>query len=315
MDRMIRRDDIEKLNIPLDDIAAKIGEAFLAGAAGDIIWRPKSMLSGEDGSFQMSTYASWRERDLALFHMLFGPSAEAIRQGAAGYSSRQYVLNRSSGSPIGLIDGTYTSNILPAGVARLLTGKLARPRSGIATVIGAGTQARLNLEALDGILPVEEVRIITRSQASAETFSAFVRERGQAPVIVAANEAALADADVVFSTIPASPGLEPFLDPAWVSPGTFVNVVDLGRSWKQGFEAFDRVIVDDRVQAEQQFRDGRLRHGGPFDSEIADILNGNRPPRNEADERIVLIHPGNVVGVLGVTAALIAAMRPSALCS
>lgn len=311
MDQLIGRDEIEKLRIPLDKIAATIGDAFLAGAAGDIVWRPKTMLSGEDSAFQMSTYASWGQRDLSLFHMLFGPTAEAIRQGAAGYSSRQFALERASGIPIGLIDGTYTSNILPAGVARLLTGKLAQARSGIATIIGAGTQARLNLEALDGILPIREVRIITRSQTSAETFSTFVKTRGQTPVIMTAGEAALADADVVISTIPASRGLEPFLDPAWIRPGTFVNVVDLGRSWKQGFEAFDRMIIDDRMQAEQQFRDGRLLHGGPFDSEIADILNGSRPARSAHSERIVLIHPGNVVGVIGVTAAILAARRAS----
>jgi alanine dehydrogenase len=308
MDRMITRADIEQFNLSLDDIAQSIGEAFLAGAAGDIIWRPKTMLSGPGGSFQMSTYASWAQRDLSIFHMLFGPSAEAIRNGAPGYTSRQYVAERASGLPLGLIDGTYTSNMLPAGVARLLTGRLTQPRSGVAVIVGAGTQARLNLEALDGVLPISEVRIVTRSQASAEAFAEFVRKRGQTPIIASASEATIADADVVISTIPASPGLVPFMDPAWVRPGTFVNMVDLGRSWKQGFEAFDRVIVDDRDQAEQQFRDGRLLHGGPFDSEISDIVSGNRPGRVNADERIVLVHPGNVVGVIGVTAALLRAL-------
>ncbi|MGO4741388.1 hypothetical protein AB4099_33070 [Bosea sp. 2KB_26] len=305
MNNVIGPEEIEQLDIPLDEIANTIGEAFLAGAAGDIIWKPKTLLVGEDGAFQMSTYAAWRQRNLSLFHMLFGPTADAILKGAPAYSSRQYALERSSGAPIGLIDGTYTSSILPAGITRLLTGKLARTRSGIATIIGAGTQARLNLEALDGVLPIREVRIVTRSQASAESFAAFVRQRGQTPVITTAGQAALSDADIVISTIPASPGLKPFLDPAWVEPGTFVNVVDLGRSWLPGFEAFDRMIVDDRVQAEQQFRDGRLLHGGPFDSEIADILNGSRPTRLSENERVVLVHPGNVVGVIGVTAAIL----------
>lgn len=309
MTRTISRAEVEALAIPLDDIARNVADAFCAGATGDIVWKPKTMLASEGGAFQMSTFAAWRRRDLSLFHMLVGPTSEAVEGGAPGYLSRQLVFERASGSPIALLDGTYTSNVLPVAIGRTLAKLLARPRTGVATIIGAGVQARMNLEALDGVLPIEEVRIITRTAKSAESFCEFIRQRGQKPVIVEVGPQALQGADIVISTIPASPGLKPFLDPEWVEPGTFVNVVDLGRSWKNSFSKFDRVIVDDRIQAEQQHKDGRLLHGGPFDSEIADVLTGTKPGRVAESERIVLIHPGNVVGVMGVTTAVLSAFR------
>lgn len=306
MDRIFDRETIERLEIPLDDIAKSVGEAFVAGRTGEISWRPKTMLAGVDGVFQMSTFASWPSQNLSIFHMLFGGSAAEIAKGAPNYVSRQYVIDRQLGRPYGVIDGTYTSNVLPAGVTRLLSKRLARTQSKVAVIVGAGTQARLNLEALDGILPIETVRIITRTQASATKFAKFVEQRGQTPVITEAGPAALQGADIIISTVPASRELKPFLDPSWVGPGTFVNAVDLGRSWTDGFGAFDRLIVDDRDQAEHQVADGRLSHKGPYDSEIADILSECRPGRQTDEQRIVLIHPGNVVGVLGVTKTILA---------
>src|SRR5690606_41037497 len=120
-------------------------------------------------------------------------------------------------------------------------------------------------EALDGILPIDEVRIVTRTRASAERFASYVEERGKKARIMEAGPEALADADIIVTTVSTSRELRPFLDPAWVAPGSFVNAVDLGRSWKPGFEKFDYTVIDDRAQAEMQAKDGRMPHGGPYD--------------------------------------------------
>lgn len=152
-------------------------------------------------------------------------------------------------------------------------------------------------------------RLRTGEEKKRRVLSPLLLPSRRKPVIVQVGPQALHGVDIVISTIPASPGLKPFLDPDWVEPGTFVNVVALGRSWKSGFSKFDRVVVDDRVQAEQQYKDGRLLHGGPFDCEISDILNGSKPGRIAEGERIVLIHPGNVFDVLGVTTAILSRFK------
>ena len=79
-------------------------------------------------------------------------------------------------------------------------------------------------------------------------------------------EEAIRGADLIVSTVPSGPALKPFLDPAWVAPGAFVSAVDLGRSWLDGFEAFDRIVTDDRAQAVMQHAEGRVRYGGAYDT-------------------------------------------------
>jgi ornithine cyclodeaminase/alanine dehydrogenase len=303
--KTISRDEIAQLHLDIDAIAAALDEAFRAGAAQEITWKPKSMLAQPDGAFLMSTFAAWPARGLGIFHSLVGATAAAARNGSPAYRSLQLLAEHETAEPIALLDGTYTSTMLPAGVTRLMAGRLGRSRSRVATFVGAGTQARVNLAALDGILPIDEVRIVSRTTKSAAGFAEFVSARGQRARIMQNGPEAFEGADIIISTVPASPGLQPALEPRWVSPGTFVNAVDLGRSWQQGFDAFDRVVTDDRKQAEAQFGEGRLIHGGPYDSEIAEILTGARPGRLDSKERIVLIHPGNVVGILGLTRLIV----------
>lgn len=295
---------IEALGLDIVQIADALEAAFRASANGEIQWKPKSMVGQGDGSFLMSTFASWPSAGYGIFHMLAGATQAHTRQGHPAYRSMQLLTDAVSGEPLAFVDGSYTSTVLPAGITRLMAARLARSRSGVAAIVGAGTQARVNLEALDGVLPIAEVRIASRSRASAEAFAGFVQARGQSARVMDAGVAMFKDADIIITTVPASPDLQPALDPAWVSRGTFVDAVDLGRSWRQGFGAFERLVVDDRAQAEQQYREGRLVHNGPFDSEIADILVARAPARRHDDERIALIHPGNVVGILAITAML-----------
>lgn len=302
--QIINLEQIEKLDCSIPDLAQALRTAFLATVDGGIAWKPKSMVGAADGTFLMSTFCSWAAQNLNVFHSLTGATYQAQEQGAPAYQSLQLLSAYDNAQPLALIDGTYTSKMLPAGITHLMTPHLAISRTRIATFVGAGTQARVNLRALDGILPIDEVRIISRTQKSAESFADFVRERGQKAVIMQAGPAAMEGADIVVSTISASQGLTPFLDPAWVTPGTFVNAVDLGRSWKTGFSAFDYSVIDDRGQAEIQAKEGRLPHTGPFHSEIADVLSGKATDRTQDNQRSVLIHPGNVVGVMGITALL-----------
>jgi len=300
----ISNDQITSLNLDIPQIAEALDVAFRASAEGAIQWKPKSMVGQQDGSFLMSTFASWPDAGYGIFHMLGGASADHASAGNPAYHSMQLLTDARSGTPLALFAAAFTSMILPAGITRLMTPRLACSRTRVAAIIGAGTQARVNLEALDGILPIEEVRIASRSRASAEKFADHVRERGQRALVMEPGVEMFQGTDIIITTVPASPGLKPMLDPAWVGPGTFVNAVDLGRSWMQGFDTFNRCVVDDKRQAEQQYQEARLPHAGPFDSELAEILVGTKPGRRTDDERIVLIHPGNVVGILAITALL-----------
>jgi ornithine cyclodeaminase/alanine dehydrogenase-like protein (mu-crystallin family) len=302
--KFVTRRQVEALGIDNAVLVAALEDAFRASHAGDIVGRPKSTVNQPDGAFFIGTLAAWAKRNLGIFHCIMGAPPANLAPGEAHYRTYQLLSDYGRGTPIAVIDGAFTSTMLPAGITAMGARALARPDSCIATLIGAGAQARVNLAALAEIFPLAKIRIFSRSPVNAEDFALEVRRRGLEADVLSTAEDAIRGSDLIVSTVPSGPSLKPFLDPAWVSPGAFVSAVDLGRSWLDGFEAFDRVITDDRAQAIVQHAEGRVRYGGPYDTELPELITGARPPRERAEERIIMIHPGNIVGVLGITALI-----------
>lgn len=300
--RFVTKEQVTELNLTLADVTGALSQAFTAGKSGHIVWRPKSSINQADGAFFMGTLACWPAAGVGLFHNIMGTAAANVGPGEPHYATLQILSDYRTGLPIAAIDGTFTSAMLPAGVTALAAARLAQPKASIATFIGGGTQARLNLDALLSVRPIRTVKVLSRSRASATAFADYVAAKGLTSEISDSAEAAVRDSDIIVSTVPSAPGLAPFLDPAWVSKGAFVSAVDVGRSWMPGFAEFDRRFTDDRAQAELQHSEGRMPYAGPFDGEIADLLTHECPP--SFGGRSVLIHPGNVVGVLGLTMAI-----------
>jgi ornithine cyclodeaminase/alanine dehydrogenase len=112
--------------------------------------------------------------------------------------------------------------------------------------------------------------------------------------------------DVVVTSVPAQPGLQPFLDPAWVAPGSFVAAVDLGRHWLAGDlrQSFDLLTTDDHRQSEALGAAGKLPYAGPFDADLGDLIMGRHPGRQRAAERVLFLFPGMVLGDLAIAAML-----------
>ena len=299
--RYISRGNIEALNIGIEEVVSALEAAFVAGHEGRIVWKPKATLSQPDGIFLIATHAAWQERNLSIFHSILGTSHAFVPPGSPHYRTLQLLGDYRLGAPLALIDGSFTSSILPAGVTLLAARRFARPESRVATFVAAGLQARLNLDALARAFPLREIRILSRTEGSARGFAAFSAERQLEPVISPDPEAAVRGADIIITSVPSGPGQKPFLDPAWISEGAFVSAIDGGRSWLPGFERLERLVTDDRPQAVAQHADGRLAHAGPYDTELSELITGRRPGREHRDDRIALIHPGNIVGVFAIT--------------
>lgn len=300
----ISRSRVEALNVSNADFIAALEAAFAASRDQRIVGRPKSTINQPDGAFLIGALACWPERQLGIFHNIMGVSPDQAAPAAPHYSTVQLLSDYGTGLPLALIDGTYTSTMLPACITALAAKRLALPRSRIVTFVGAGTQARVNLAALLEDFPIEEVRILTRTSRSANAFAGEVGAQGLKARVFEDPAEAVRDANIVVSTVPSAPDLRPFLSPDRVSEGAFVSAVDVGRSWMPGFEAFDRVITDDRAQAVVQRSEGRLAYEGRFDLELPELLADERLGRRAESDRIVLIHPGNIVGVLGMTALI-----------
>ena len=115
----------------------------------------------------------------------------------------------------------------------------------------------------------------------------------------------VAGSEIVVTSVPHAAIEAPFLDAAWLPPGAFVSMVDLGNSWKaETIRQLDIVAVDD---IEQGLPDGSdpLNFVGAFDAEIGDIVAGKLAGRTGAKQRTAFIFSGIGLGDAAAAALIL----------
>jgi ornithine cyclodeaminase len=122
-----------------------------------------------------------------------------------------------------LLDNGYLTAVRTAAAGAVAARWLARQYAPNVAVIGAGEQARLQLQALALVRKVERVRVWARNRASAERFAADMSAQLHVACEVARDvHHALAEADVAITTTPST---EPLIQAADLHPGLHITAM------------------------------------------------------------------------------------------
>jgi alanine dehydrogenase len=175
----------------------------------------------------------------------------------------------SDGAPIGLVDGPTLTAIRTGAGCGLATHLLASPYASTMAILGAGTMAFDQVEAVRAVRPISRVLVWSRTPERAEALAArvdgeTVRDAGEA----------VAAADVITT---ATPSQRPLFDASAVPTGAHFNAI--GAFTPEMCElppdlvhnAF--VVVDDRAAAAAEAGD-LLQAGRRPDAEMSDVLAG-----------------------------------------
>ena len=203
-----------------------------------------------------------------------------------------------------IMDGTQITAIRPAVVSLVGARHLARKDSQRMSFIACGVQAMSHLKAFMTAFPLRTVTCYSRRLESAERFAASVRDLGLEATAVEDPREAVENQDIVVSSAPRASFASPFLDPAWLSPGSFVSGVDLGRSWHhERIRDLDLVATDNREQSKNEASQrGVLPWQGEWDADLAELESGSRPGRANDTQRAFFIHPGVGLGDVALAA-------------
>lgn len=221
------------------------------------------------------------------------------------------VLSSVDGSLVAiLLDGGYLTELRTGAAGAVSAELLAREDSRHLAIVGAGNQARYQLEALLRVRNIESVRVASRTRERAELFANEVTEtHGLRAAVFESVEEAVSGADIV---ITATPSPSPLVAAPWLARGVHVIAVGSDEPTKQELAPevlgrADVVAVDDLGQAA---RLGELHHAIDAGLRSADtvvtlgaLLAGDSPRRSRADDVTV----ADLTGV-GVQDAAIAAL-------
>lgn len=198
-----------------------------------------------------------------------------------------------TGVPLAIMDATLISAMRTGAVTGVGAKYLARPDSEVVALIGAGVQARTQLEALKAVLPgLRQARAYDLWPEASRAFAAEMGPQlGMEVTAVDSARAAVEGADVVVTVTVAD---EPIVKDAWMKAGSlFVHVGSYQEEEEAVVAHSDMVVVDDWEAVlhretpilARMFQAGRLTRAG-IHANLGEIVLGQKPGRRSPQERI-----------------------------
>jgi ornithine cyclodeaminase len=159
-----------------------------------------------------------------------------------------------------LLDNGYLTDVRTAAAGAVAAKHLSRTDSSKAAIFGAGTQAKLQLQALMLVRPIHEARIWARDNSKAEACAQELSSELGIDVRAFANpKQAVLGADIIVTTTPAT---QPILQADWIELGQHVTAMGSDSEHKNEIEPeivrkAHRYVAD---SLKQTLRLGELHH-------------------------------------------------------
>jgi ornithine cyclodeaminase len=283
------------------EILGAVTDAVRAQGEGNVVLEPRVHLNPrKDGRGHFNILRAHLGTENVSGIKVVGDFVDNHLQGLPSELALITLYDADTGAPLAIVDGTMITAARTGALTALGARHLARKNSKILGHVGARGTAWWNVTMLDDLFNFEEIRVTSLHHDSREELARRLTEELGKPVnAVATPEAALEGADIMVEasrlTAPAV-----LLRTSWVAPGTLVipygtiSAVELSLT-----EVMDKIVVDDWGQAtvgpygalRAHVDQGLLTRERVY-AELGQIVAGNMPGREHADERILFWHRG-----------------------
>ena len=213
-----------------------------------------------------------------------------------------------------ILDNGWLTELRTGAAGAVAADLLARREVDTVGIVGAGMQARYQLEALLQVRAPRHIVVASRNAARAAAYAAEMSERlGRAIEAAASIEALVRRADCIVTATSAN---APIIRSEWVRPGTHITAMgsDMPHKCELDPALLGRAtVVVDRLS--QCLTQGELHHAvlagtmraEDVRGELGEVIVGDRPGRRSDDEITIADQTG--VGVLDAAVANLVAER------
>lgn len=292
--------DIDALKLSNGDVLAAVEEVLAAQGEEAVVLEPRAHLvpKGSRGHFNLLRCSLDKQRLAGI--KVVGDFLDNYQLGLPSELALVLVLDASTGIPLGIVDGTWITEVRTGAVTALGAKYLARPDSKVLGHVGARGTVWWNVVLLDQLFDFEEIRVTSRRPESRTSFAEKLSERLDKKVLAVDSIRACVDhADIVVEATRLERP-EVLIQTSWIDPGALL--VPYGTVSAVGIDlldVFDKVVVDDWSQATvgpfgalRRHVDEGLLTPATLHAQLGEIVAGRRPGRETPDERILLWHRG-----------------------
>jgi alanine dehydrogenase len=220
------------------------------------------------------------------------------------------LISAETGDMAALIEADYLGQVRTGAASGVATKFMARPDAHTAAIIGTGSQARTQLEAIACVRKLDRVRAYSRDSQRRERFAREMSERiGVAVEAVTSAKEAVRGAHVISTATTAA---SPVLEGRWIERGAHINAIGINVAHKREIDAeavnrADVIAADSPEQSRRESGDLIAAFGDDASKwtglrELAQVVAGMVPGRT-SPEQITLFKSNGIAIEDVVTAA------------
>lgn len=199
-----------------EELLRELETAFGALARGEVQCPPRPQITVPGAGFSLAM-AAWQP-GMQIAVKIVNVFDRNLAVGLPNHLAIINLFDPATGAVTCVMDATYITGIRTAAAAVVSHQLLSRPDSKVATIIGAGVQAREHLRLLPQVRDLSEIQICSLEFEHAERLAAL-HPKARAVLDV---EQAIARSDLVCLTTHSA---TPVMEESWVRAGTHVSSV------------------------------------------------------------------------------------------
>ncbi len=225
--RIVSAEEIEKRNC-MQQVIWALRDAFVELHAGSVVMPPRGiMISRDQTGRQLVTMPAVLERpDIASVKITTLTPANSAR-GLPLIHGTLALIDLSTGRITAIFDGAAVTAVRTGAMSGLATELFAREDAKTLAIIGAGVQARTQLEGVLAVRDIDTVFLFSRTPSSVESFAGWIAARSEFKGrvhICGSPQQAVEQADII-CTATSTDSSTPLIAAEWIRAGAHINVI------------------------------------------------------------------------------------------
>ena len=307
---LLNKEDIKKV-FSIEDAIEADKECYMAFSRGEFEMPQRAVISGKDGNYLFMPAYSEKLSAAGLKIVNIMPGNPAI--GLPASIGQVLLIDGKTGRVIALMDGTYVTALRTAAASGAAFDIFGRKDAEVGAVIGTGSQAMSQIEAMLTARTLREIRVAARNMektlAFAEKAQREFEHHGTEIIAFDDTNAAVDGADLVTLVTTSE---TPVCSAEFFKPGAVISAVgaytyDMQELDPAVFSLSPKIYFDseEAVLSESgdilRPLDEGILSKEQFTGDIGDYLLGRIPGRESDDEIIVFENVG--IGALDLYTA------------
>lgn len=290
----LARADVESVGLSMAEIISAVEDAFREKGAGNVEMPPKPGVHPGGGDNFIHAMPAYIPALRSAGVKWVSGYPENYKRGLPYIAGLLIFNDVDTGLPLCVMDCGWITAMRTGAATAVAARYLARPESSVVGILGCGVQGRTNLEALNVLFPLKQVKAYDVNTEAARLYAQEINRRfGLQANAVSTPKEAVTGSDIIVTAGPILLKPHATIQPGWLEEGAFASLVDYDTYWsRQALKETSKFCTDDIPQLRLYQQMGYFQDIPPIYADLGELVAGLKPGRENPLERTMTANLG-----------------------